>query len=105
MNTKMRIRAIGAVCALCTAFAAPAYAQDPTLEGYSPTPPLGQIEEEGGNGTNGGGNGGGGSNEPRAADDAGNLPFTGLDLGIAAAMGLTLLGTGLVIRRTARQPS
>ena len=98
MNIKTRVRATGAVCAVFAAFAAPAYAQDPTLEGYSPTPPLGQIEEEGGSSN-------GGSNEPRAADNSGNLPFTGLDLGIAGAMGLTLLGTGLVIRRTARQPS
>jgi hypothetical protein len=33
----------------------------------------------------------------------GDLPFTGLDLGIVAAMGIVLLGTGLVLRRTTRR--
>lgn len=33
----------------------------------------------------------------------GDLPFTGLDLGIVAAMGAVLLGTGLVLRRTTRR--
>ena len=33
----------------------------------------------------------------------GSLPFTGLDLGIVAAMGAILLGTGLVLRRTTRR--
>ncbi|HEX8082712.1 MAG TPA: hypothetical protein VF529_00380 [Solirubrobacteraceae bacterium] len=33
----------------------------------------------------------------------GNLPFTGLDLGIVAAMGIALLGTGLVLRRSTRR--
>ncbi len=33
----------------------------------------------------------------------GSLPFTGLDLGIVAAMGVALLGTGLVLRRSTRR--
>jgi hypothetical protein len=33
----------------------------------------------------------------------GDLPFTGLDLGIIAAMGAVLLGTGLVLRRSTRR--
>ena len=33
----------------------------------------------------------------------GDLPFTGLDLGIVAAMGAVLLGTGLVLRRSTRR--
>ncbi len=33
----------------------------------------------------------------------GDLPFTGLDLGIVALMGVLLLGTGLALRRTTRR--
>ena len=39
---------------------------------------------------------------PQPAQE-GDLPFTGLDLGIVAAMGAVLLGTGLVLRRTTRR--
>ena len=38
-----------------------------------------------------------------AVQQEGDLPFTGLDLGIVAAMGAVLLGTGLVLRRTTRR--
>ena len=38
-------------------------------------------------------------------EEAGNLPFTGLDIGIVAMMGVLLLGTGFVRRRaSSRQP-
>ena len=36
-------------------------------------------------------------------EQQGNLPFTGLDLGIVALMGAVLVGTGLVLRRTTRR--
>lgn len=32
----------------------------------------------------------------------GSLPFTGLDIGVVAAVGISLVGVGFVIRRTAR---
>ena len=35
--------------------------------------------------------------------DEGSLPFTGLDLGIVALMGVVLLGTGVVLRRSTRR--
>ena len=35
--------------------------------------------------------------------EEGDLPFTGLDLGIVALMGALLLGTGLALRRTTRR--
>lgn len=38
-----------------------------------------------------------------AQQQEGDLPFTGLDLGIVALMGAALLGTGLVLRRTTRR--
>ncbi len=40
---------------------------------------------------------------PPAQQEEGDLPFTGLDLGIVALMGTVLLGTGLVLRRTTRR--
>lgn len=55
--------------------------EEPTPPGdreEQPTPPVQQQQEEG------------------------DLPFTGLDLGIVALMGAALLGTGLVLRRTTR---
>jgi len=36
-----------------------------------------------------------------AGANLGSLPFTGLDVGIIALAGLALLGTGMVLRRTA----
>lgn len=35
-------------------------------------------------------------------EEEGNLPFTGLDIGIVALMGLALLGTGFALRRSTR---
>ena len=40
---------------------------------------------------------------PPPVQEEGDLPFTGLDLGIVALMGAALLGTGLVLRRTTRR--
>ena len=39
---------------------------------------------------------------PPAERQESDLPFTGLDLGIVALMGVLLLGTGIVLRRTTR---
>jgi hypothetical protein len=33
------------------------------------------------------------------SDEAGGLPFTGLELGVLAAVGAGLVGTGIVVRR------
>jgi Alphavirus glycoprotein J len=40
---------------------------------------------------------------PQPVAEEGELPFTGLDLAIVAAMGIALLGTGLVLRRTSNR--
>jgi hypothetical protein len=37
-----------------------------------------------------------------STSSAGTLPFTGLDVGLLAGGGLTLLGAGLVVRRLSR---
>jgi uncharacterized protein HemX len=43
------------------------------------------------------------SEPPQAAQQESDLPFTGVDLGIVALMGVLLLGTGLVLRNTTRR--
>jgi hypothetical protein len=43
------------------------------------------------------------SEPPQAAQQESDLPFTGLDLGIVALMGVLLVGTGLVLRKTTRR--
>lgn len=40
---------------------------------------------------------------PAPAQESGTLPFTGLDVGIVVLMGLALVGTGVVLRRTTRR--
>lgn len=40
---------------------------------------------------------------PPPVQEEGDLPFTGLDIGIVALMGAVLLGTGLVLRRSTRR--
>ena len=41
---------------------------------------------------------------PQERAQEGELPFTGMDVGIVALMGLALLGAGFVVRRTTRAP-
>jgi len=43
-----------------------------------------------------------GATTPAATTTTGNLPFTGLDVGIVVLMSLALLGTGLLLRRHGR---
>ena len=60
------------------------------IQSEEPTPP-GEREEQPS------------STPPQEREEGGDLPFTGLDLGIVALMGTVLLGTGLVLRRTTRR--
>jgi uncharacterized protein HemX len=101
----MRIRLTAVITALLLAAGGTtAFAQSsPSARGYDeslgvigeiqseePTPPQQQQEQP----------------TPPAApqqQEEGDLPFTGLDLGIVALMGAVLLGTGLVLRRTTRR--
>ncbi|MDO9353214.1 MAG: hypothetical protein Q7T55_05935 [Solirubrobacteraceae bacterium] len=41
--------------------------------------------------------------QPSTTTSTGSLPFTGLEAGLIAAAGLGLVGTGLVLRRAARE--
>jgi hypothetical protein len=87
----MNRRAVAIVLVVMLALvsvAAPAAAQGPTARGYDESRVLGEIQNE--------------SGTPPSTTTK-SLPFTGLDLGIVALMGAGLLGTGLVLRRNARQ--
>ena len=109
----MRITRIVSTATVVLAFAAtPALAQEPTDRGYDETlgvigqvdtpstPPQSESAPSQG------------STAPAAAEEAtptpaqpvqeasGNLPFTGLDIGIVALMGLVLLGVGVALRHT-----
>jgi hypothetical protein len=83
------------VCAVAVlAIAAgPAYAQTATEDGYAGLG--GALQGQGGGGgpvATSGGTGG----------DGGSLPFTGLELGLIAAMGAGLVGVGFAVRRASR---
>lgn len=105
---------------LSLSLAVPAYAEDSSVDGYGG--PGGNVQDTigggGGDKNAGGGPGdvvggapGGGQgesipvNDVTAAgenDEAGSLPFTGLDLGLLAAAGALLLGLGIGMRRLTR---
>jgi hypothetical protein len=78
--------------------AGPAFAQTPTGDTYGGLAGVAQ----GPAGGSGGNSGGGGGQAATAADTSGQLPFTGLQLGVFAVVGAGLLGTGLLLRRTMR---
>ena len=42
---------------------------------------------------------------PVQEESSGNLPFTGLDVGIVVLMGIALVGTGFLLRRSTRSQS
>jgi hypothetical protein len=78
-----------ASCVLALMVAGPAMGQTPTGDTYGGLAGIAQ-----GPGDTGG--------SAAAADTGGELPFTGLELGVFAVIGAALLGTGLVLRRTVR---
>jgi hypothetical protein len=80
-----------ATCVFALALSATAYAQTPTGDTYGGLAGIAQ-----------GPTGGDEAAATAAADTSGQLPFTGLELGVFAVMGAALLGTGLVLRRTLR---
>ena len=97
-----RIRIVVLLCAVFAAFGAPsAFAQGTTQDVYDETSIIGDIEDTTPS------NKTAGTPETPApvaekSDEGGSLPFTGLDLTIVALMGMALLGTGLLIRRSTR---
>jgi hypothetical protein len=89
--------AVGAVVCVVLLFAAPtALAQTSAQSGYST--PAGNVQQRLG-----------GADDARRSSTVvvenrggGSLPFTGLDLGLVAAVGGLLLATGYVVRRLGR---
>ena len=88
----MRISTFLAVALMSLAFASSALAQSATEDAYSGTAGVQQF--------------GGPSNSQLVAstspESSSSLPFTGLDLGLVAIVGIALVGTGLIIRRASR---
>jgi hypothetical protein len=87
------------VTAALALMSASAFAQTPTGDAYGGLAGISQ----GPAGGNGGESAGVSAGTPAtAADTGGELPFTGLELGVFAIVGAGLLGIGLVLRRTIR---
>ena len=108
MRIKMKI--VGAVLGLCLVIAGPASAAvNPTQAAYSK--PGGVVQQEvstGGPKSTPSANVS--TSAPRTAvkaqtQSSGNLPFTGLQLGLIVGAGLVLLGTGFGLKRAARPAS
>ena len=98
----MRIAGLALISSLLLALGGgTAVAQDPSVRGYDESlGVIGEIQSEEPTPTP--------SREvtptpPQQQQPESDLPFTGLDLGIVALLGVLLLGTGLVLRRTTRR--
>ena len=89
---------IATVAALVLFSASPAFAQNSSSDGYNDFG--GRVESNVQGDTASGGAGDNGAGTTNAAGE-GDLPFTGLDLGLLAAGGAMLLGVGLGVRRLA----
>ena len=104
----MRVAATALITSLLLALGGPAaMAQSPSAKGYDETlGVIGEIETQQPTETT--------ETTPPAPtpaptpeptpvqEESGSLPFTGLDVGIVVLMGLALLGTGFVLRRSTR---
>jgi len=97
------------ICALAFAAAPAAFAQGPTQQGYDPTSQnpesLSAIDALPAADTSDGTSDGtdpAAQEEVVSAESGDSLPFTGLDVGIVALLGVALLGTGLAVRQVAR---
>jgi hypothetical protein len=95
---------VAAIAAFSLATAAPAFAEDSSLEGYGGpgSDVLSEIQQPSGNVKQK-------STAPvqntageSAKASSGTLPFTGLDLGLLGAAGAGLLGLGIGMRRLTR---
>ena len=93
---------IATVAALVLFSASPAFAQNSSSDNYNE---FGGRVEQSVEGSNGGGSGvDAGTAANNGSSNAGEVPFTGLDLGLLAAGGALLLGVGLGVRRLATDP-
>jgi hypothetical protein len=101
MGTKHK-SVVAAIAVLSLATAAPAFAEDSSLDGYGGPGAnvLSEIQQPSGKAK--------AAETPKAAPAAareapsGALPFTGLDLGLLGVAGVGLLGLGVGMRRLTR---
>jgi hypothetical protein len=107
---QMRIARTVSIATTVLALAAtPALAQEPTDRGYDETlgvigqvdtPSTPQSESAPSQGTTAPAEEATPTPAQPVKEESGSLPFTGLDIGIVALMGLVLLGVGVALRRT-----
>ncbi len=79
MKVRMRTVALALTCAVLLAFAAPALAASPAQTAYGSVNTQQKVENV--NGT---------------------LPFTGINAGLVACIGIALVGAGAFVRRASR---
>lgn len=99
--TKRLLILAAVVTAALALMSVSAFAQTPTGDAYGGLAGISQGPA-GGNGSGGESAGVSAGSTATTADTGGQLPFTGLELGVFAVVGAGLLGTGLVLRRTLR---
>jgi hypothetical protein len=93
------------ICALAFAAAPAAFAQGPTQQGYdvrSQNPESLSAIDALPTADTSDGTDPAAQEEVVSAESGDSLPFTGLDVGIVALLGVALLGTGLAVRQVAR---
>ncbi len=94
-NSLRNLASLGALVVLMLAVAAPAANAQSSRDGYVEPGPatLNQV------------GGGGGAPQPQPqASSGGELPFTGLDVGLIAIAGVSLVLMGFAMRRLTRAP-
>ena len=86
----MRKLLLVVLCGMALVTAAPAMAANPTQGAYSGTGAnqLSQVQSD--------------ATSQSPAGTSGTLPFTGMNLGLVAGVAITLMGSGLVLRRRTR---
>jgi hypothetical protein len=103
----MRIAGLALITALLLAVSGgTAVAQQATQRGYDETlGVIGEIETENPTQDTAPAGPAAQPTPPQQQPQAGDLPFTGLDVGIVVLLGAVLIGTGFVLRRTTRTDS
>jgi hypothetical protein len=103
-EVRIALLALAALVVFLLPAAAGAQTASPSQRQYSGN--LEQVTPSGGGGSGGGGdlggggvNGGTGGAEGGGSAGVGGLPFTGLEVGILAAVAAALLGAGMMLRR------